>query len=159
MTPRGRNTILFCSSQPTPSSPSRTLEGLFELTWCSSRTLNSPHASGTTEIQGHSQVCRTRRGSLRKPSTTTDKNLDGAFVENALFYTDPWKTLLTKFRIHHWLECCSQLTTDVINSWWFEKEGNQCRDANQFQYFCSNQWFLFYFKKLAEKIEWVSIPG
>ena len=47
-------------------------------------------ASGTTEIQGHRQVCRARRGGPRTPSTTTDANLDCAFVENALFYTDPW---------------------------------------------------------------------
>ena len=41
-------------------------------------------ASGTTEIQGHHQVCRARR-------RTTDKNLDWcAFVANALFYTNPW---------------------------------------------------------------------
>ena len=44
-------------------------------------------ASGTTEIQGHCQVCRARRGGPRTPSTTTDTNLDCAFVENALFYT------------------------------------------------------------------------
>ena len=43
-------------------------------------------ASGTTEIQGHRQVCRARRGGPRAPSTTTDANLDGAFVENALDY-------------------------------------------------------------------------
>ena len=50
-------------------------------------------ASGTTEIQGHRQVCRARRGGPRTPSTTTDANLDCAFVENALIYTDPrlWK--------------------------------------------------------------------
>ena len=28
----------------TPSSPSLSLEGLFELTWCPSRALDSPHA-------------------------------------------------------------------------------------------------------------------
>ena len=52
--------------------------------------LASSLASRTTEIQGHSQVCRARRESPRTPSTTTDANLDCAFVENALFYTDPW---------------------------------------------------------------------
>ena len=41
-------------------------------------------ASGTTEIQGHRQVWRARRGG---PRTTTDANLDCAFVENALIYT------------------------------------------------------------------------
>ena len=74
----------------TPSSASWTLEGLFELTRCPSRTLNlaSCVASGTTEIQGHCQVCRARRRSPRTPSTTTDTNLDSAFVEIALFYID-----------------------------------------------------------------------
>ena len=47
-------------------------------------------ASGTTEIQGHRQVCRARRGGPRTLSLTTDANLDCAFVENALFDTDPW---------------------------------------------------------------------
>merc|ERR1711923_240053 len=42
-------------------------------------------ASGTTEIQGHRQVWRARRGGPRTPSTTPDANLDCAFVENALF--------------------------------------------------------------------------
>ena len=46
-------------------------------------------ASGTTEIQGHRQVCRARRRGPRTPSTTTDANLDCAFVENALFYINP----------------------------------------------------------------------
>ena len=45
---------------------------------------------GTTEIQGHRQVWRARRRCPRTPSRTTDANLDCAFVENALFYIDPW---------------------------------------------------------------------
>ena len=47
-------------------------------------------ASGTTEEQGHRQVCRARREGPRTPSTTTHANLDCAFVENELFYIDPW---------------------------------------------------------------------
>ena len=47
-------------------------------------------ASGITEIQGRRQVCRARCGGPRAPSTTTDANLDCAFVENALSsYTYP----------------------------------------------------------------------
>ena len=46
-------------------------------------------ASGTTEIQGHRQVCRARRGGPRTPSRTTDANLDCAFVENALLFVVP----------------------------------------------------------------------
>ena len=42
-------------------------------------------ASRTTEKQGHRQVCPAMRGGPRTPSTTTDANLDCAFVENALF--------------------------------------------------------------------------
>ena len=38
----------------------------------------------------HHQVCRAWRGDSRTPSTTTDANLDCAFVENALADTDPW---------------------------------------------------------------------
>ena len=76
----------------TPSSPSRTLEGLFELTRRPSWALDSPRVllPELPEIQGHRQVWRTRREGPRTPSRTTDKNLDCAFVENALFYTDPW---------------------------------------------------------------------
>ena len=44
----------------------------------------------TTEIRGHCQVCHARWSSPRTPSTTTVANLDCAFVENALFYTNPW---------------------------------------------------------------------
>ena len=47
--------------------------------------LASCAASGITEIQGHRQVCHARRAGPRTPSTTTDANLDCAFVENALF--------------------------------------------------------------------------
>ena len=39
----------------TPSSPSRILEGLFELTWCPSRDLDSPRAPLRAEIPGHRQ--------------------------------------------------------------------------------------------------------
>ena len=46
-------------------------------------------ASGTTEIQGHRQAWRARHGGPRTLSTTTDANLDCAFIENALFLTDP----------------------------------------------------------------------
>ena len=44
-------------------------------------------ASGTTEIQGHIQGFRIRRGGPRTQSTTTDTNLDCVFVVNALIYT------------------------------------------------------------------------
>ena len=64
-------------------------QGVIDLPGGQTRRLASCVASGTTEIQGHRQVCRARRGGPRTPSTTTDANLDCAFVENALFYTDP----------------------------------------------------------------------
>ena len=79
MTPHG---TLFSS---VPSSNS--------LVSVSDPRLASCVASGTTEVQGHCQVCRARRGCPRTPSTTTGANLDCAFVETALIYTDPrfWK--------------------------------------------------------------------
>ena len=72
----------------TPSCPSRTLEMLFELTPRPSRALDSPRAvtSGTTENQGHRQVCCARRGGPRTLSRPTYANLDCAFVENALLF-------------------------------------------------------------------------
>ena len=51
--------------------------------------LTSYVASGTTENQGHSQFCCAGRGGPRKPSKTTDANSDCAFLENALYFTDP----------------------------------------------------------------------
>ena len=51
----------------TPTSPSRTLEGLFELTW----------------------RCRARCVVPRTPSKLADTNLDCAFVDYELVYTDP----------------------------------------------------------------------
>ena len=46
-------------------------------------------ASGTTEIQGHRQMCRARREGPRTPSNTNDINFNCAFDENALIYTHP----------------------------------------------------------------------
>ena len=37
-------------------------------------------------------MCRARRGGPRTASKTADSNLDSAFVENALFTTDPLKS-------------------------------------------------------------------
>ena len=86
MTPRKNHTLPLLPA--TPLFP--TLEGLFEVTRHPARGLNPDAyvASGTTEIQGHRQVCGTRCGGPRTP-LTTDANLDCAFVENTLSYTDP----------------------------------------------------------------------
>ena len=43
-------------------------------------------ASGNTEIQGHSQVWRSKHWGPRTLSWTIDKKLDCVFVENALVY-------------------------------------------------------------------------
>ena len=61
------------------------LEGIFELTLRPSRALDSPHAS-LPELQRNKD---TVRGAGPTPSTATDANLDFAFVEKALVYTDP----------------------------------------------------------------------
>ena len=77
--------------QANPSSPSQTLEGLYELTRRPLRALDSPRAL-LPELQRYKdtvQMCRARRGGPRTPSTTTDANLDCAFVEKALFYIYP----------------------------------------------------------------------
>ena len=95
MTPHQENTFLFCSYLPAaPLSPSRTLKGLFltdtvpfiESLFMGPR-LPLCVASGTTEIQGHHQVCPAGRGGYRTPSKKADANLDCAFVENELFFT------------------------------------------------------------------------
>ena len=82
MTPHRRDTIFFRSSQQLPRLEGRRVSS-------KSPRLASCVASGTTEIQGHRQVCQARHGGPRAPSTTADANLHCAFVENALFYTDP----------------------------------------------------------------------
>ena len=47
--------------------------------------LSSCVASGTSEIQGHRQVCRARRGGPRTPPRTTDANFDCTFVAKRTF--------------------------------------------------------------------------
>ena len=84
LTPQRGNTILFRSSQQLPRVRLGPLRGFL-----SCPRLTSCVASGTTEIQGHRQVYRARRGGPRTQSTSTDANLDCAFVENALLYIDP----------------------------------------------------------------------
>ena len=67
------------------------IEGLCELTRRPSRALASPPAL-LPELQrvkqGHSQVCRARRGGSRTLSKTTDANLDCASAENPRFHTN-----------------------------------------------------------------------
>ena len=99
--PTGKENVWFveCSktARGTPasgesaSSLSHTLEGLSELTPRPSRTLDSPRAllPELQSIYDTHQVCCARRRGPRTASTTTDANSDCAFVENALFYTDP----------------------------------------------------------------------
>ena len=76
--------ILF-SSVPSSNSLSWTLEGLFELTRCSSGDLDLPHAL-LLEVQKYKDTVRC--GSLgaevsRHRQEQQKKNLDCAFVENA----------------------------------------------------------------------------
>ena len=64
--------LLFLSAKP--SSWSRILGGLFELTQHSSRALDSPRVllpELCTDIQGHCQVWRARRGGPRTPTSTS----------------------------------------------------------------------------------------
>ena len=84
----------FSSVPPSNSlvSVSKPIKGVF---WADTAPFKGPRlalcvASGTTEIQGHRQECSARREGPRTPSTTTDANLDCAFVENTLLYIDPW---------------------------------------------------------------------
>ena len=79
---------LFSSVPPSNSLVS--ISDLQRAFWADTTPFSGPRlascvASGTTEIQGRNQVWRARRGGPRTPSTTTDANLDCAFVENALF--------------------------------------------------------------------------
>ena len=73
MTPQKRNTFLFCSSRQLPCFRLGPFKVFFELTF------------GTTEYQGHSQVCCAKRRGTKTPSRTPIVNLDCAFVENLFF--------------------------------------------------------------------------
>ena len=84
MTPPRGNTFLFRSFQQLPRLRLGPLKDF----------LNTAPFSGPgallPELQRYKDtVCRARRGGPRTPSTTTDANLNCAFVENALVYTDP----------------------------------------------------------------------
>ena len=69
MTPHWGNMYVSLAFLPaTPSSPSQTLEGLFELTQRPSRALDLYVASGTTEKQAHCQA--------RRFQDTADAHLD-----------------------------------------------------------------------------------
>ena len=97
MSPHWGNTILFRSSQQLPR----------RAFWADTAPFKGPRlascvASGTTEIQGHRHVCCARRGGPRTPSTTIDANLDCAFVENALFNTDPWLWKANRIELSLW---------------------------------------------------------
>ena len=87
---------LFSSVPPSNSLVS--VSDLRRAFWVDTAPFSGPQlascvASETTEIQGQCWVCRARRGGPRTPSTTTDANLDCAFVKNTLSTTDPrfWK--------------------------------------------------------------------
>ena len=87
MTPHRGNTILFRSSQQLPHLRLGPLKAFRANTApFEGPRLASCIASGTTEIQGHRQVCRARRGGPRTLSRTTLANLDCAFVENTLVF-------------------------------------------------------------------------
>ena len=81
----------------THSSPSQTLEGLFELTPRPSRALDSPFVA-SSDTWTPPEVCLAKRPGPRTPSRTTDTNLDCALVENALVlgcskYWGAWASL------------------------------------------------------------------
>ena len=91
MTPRRGNAILFNFLPATPSSPSQTLEGLFELAQRPSRALDSPRVL-LLELQRVKDTIKCAAVGAEVPGDTKKTavaNLDFAFVENALSYTDP----------------------------------------------------------------------
>ena len=87
MTPRQRKIppFLFLFPPATPSSPSQTLEGLYELALHPSRALYSPHKL-LHELQRKKRCCQVwwaRRGVPKTLSRTAIANLDCEF-ENTL---------------------------------------------------------------------------
>ena len=100
------DTILFCSSQQLARLRLRPLKGVLK-SWHGALQygpwLTLSVASGTTEIQGHHQVCRARRGCPRTLSRTTDgKPWSSVFWKRACFHCSrnwvdpcpPWPPLI-----------------------------------------------------------------
>ena len=92
MSPWLGDLFLLHSSQQLPclGVHCTTLKGLFEPQRPPMAVnLASCNASGTSEIQGHCQVCRAKRKALRLLSESTGANLDSVFLENTFFiYTE-----------------------------------------------------------------------
>ena len=112
----------------TPSSLSRTLERLLELTRSPSRALDSRApvvASRTTEKQGHHKVCCDRRGGPRPPSRTADINLNFGLAEHTLFHTDPWLWKVIRLELSSkWLDPLL-----IRSSWLKQSSTNQSSSA------------------------------
>ena len=89
MTPRWGDNFSLKFLPGTPSSRSRTLEGLFELTRRLLRALDSPRAL-LSELQRKKDTVKCAAIGVDVPghSKSADANLDCAFVENTLSYTD-----------------------------------------------------------------------
>ena len=93
MTPSRGNTILFRSSRRLPRLRLGPLKGFLSRhgTLQGPSTCHDPCAL----LMRNNRETRAPPGVVlgcvgpKTPSTTTDANLDCAFVENALFYTDP----------------------------------------------------------------------
>ena len=91
MTPRRGNTFLFRFFQQTPSSPSQTLEGLFELTRRPSRAPDSPRAL-LPELQRCKDTVSCDALGEDVPGHRQEQltqTVDCTFVENSLLHTDP----------------------------------------------------------------------
>ena len=89
MTPHRGNTILFLAA--TPSSPSRTLEGLFELTRRPSLALDSPRAL-LPEIQRYKDTDRCAALGAKVPGRRQQQvtqTLIMRLLKTHFFYTDP----------------------------------------------------------------------
>ena len=73
----------------TPSSPSLSLEGLFELTWCPSRALDSPHAL-LPELPRNKDTIRCAMLGADVPGHRQKQLTQTLIVRSyALAYTDP----------------------------------------------------------------------
>ena len=144
MTIHPGNTILLRSSQQVPLSPSRTLDGLVELTRrpISAFSLNGYVCSGTLEKPWHWQVWHACRKGLF--TRTADTNLDYAFfLKNTLVLIDPkiWR-VPGPLRPPVSLWAIYNLRKRYSNKWYFKvknwqiivKGQNSCTSTQQTKY-------------------------
>ena len=158
--------ILFCFVLPSdsPVSVSDPWRSFWPVTApLMGHRLASFVASGTTELQGHGQVCHARRRGPKTLLRITDTNFDCAFVENAHVFIDPkiaWAWASLGHPVYRIFSPCGQKTspsfTKQSRSWLMSYVFKRSKESisDSFVYFVKLGWFLSEMSFLSR--EWVT---